>query len=500
MKYKDLIPKMTSNTTPSGVCSASSNAGNNYLPFYAFDKDYGYDPYTWATTQALPQWICYQFPEPKCVRRLVTVNRNEDSVSSPHNRAVSSFIFQGSNDGTNWTDLEQCTSPSSASHYKNTYDIENEDSYSYYRLYITGNFNNATGTGCGFAEIEMYDFNLGGVAGDIDAIRDWFNSTRFCKDDINIFFKQYLNDGLNPYYITINGKPNELVTITGDTSQKEYEIMLGSSGKIKALLFFDLGEDITAICDGITVTKTLTDRVFILKFASYEETVLWDYVTDNNNAILFGGATYSLTLHDDVSNYDRLIFQICQYRGDSADAHVIIPIKLLPEGRVPNNITIGTGEGIWKDRCAHYTISGTTINKVADDYGSHYGNSMGAVKVIGVNMAFSETLLWDYVTDNAGSIVYGTTPLTLRDDIENYDSLIIEAISYSTDSSSSTWNSDHFFEVPVHSIINARTPNTFAWTSYSDRSSGYTASGRTLQKTAGTNNINGTVKVWGIKY
>ena len=103
--YALATPKMTSNTTPSGVVSCSSRYDSNYEAWYAFNQTLSGDPLTWATTNALPQWIQYQFPNPVCIQRVIIINRAETN-----RRAIETFIFQGSNDGTSWTDLKTCTS------------------------------------------------------------------------------------------------------------------------------------------------------------------------------------------------------------------------------------------------------------------------------------------------------------------------------------------------------------------------------------------------------
>lgn len=145
-------PIMTSNTSPSGyVASCSNRYNSNYEPFYAFNRSHGGDRYTWATTNNLPQWIQIKFPSAVCIRKLITFNRNESNI-----RAVSTFVFQGSNNGSSWTNIQTCNIASSSAHYKATFDIDNTKKYLYYRLYCTGNFNNSTGTGCGFSDIEMY--------------------------------------------------------------------------------------------------------------------------------------------------------------------------------------------------------------------------------------------------------------------------------------------------------------------------------------------------------
>ena len=239
--------------------------------------------------------------------------------------------------------------------------------------------------------------------------------------------------------------------------------------------------------------------------SKYSETVLWDYVEDNNNNICYGYRTYDLTLHDNVENYEELIFEIQPYAGDintqwDGSVFARIPVKLLQTAHYPNVISIGTGQGIWKLRCAKFQISGNHLMKLDDTYGN-YGNSMGAVKVIGVNMAYNETLLWDYSTDGSGNIVYDGTALTLRQAIENFDSIIVEMVSYYTDVSSGDWNATAFVEESVNAIANARVANKFSFTSYSDRSSIFQASGTSFQKTTiGTANTNGIVKIWGVKH
>lgn len=423
--YEKVTATFNYESEASGIVSASSWAGqgqlygNNYKPWYAFNGQWGYDQKTWATTNNLPQWIQYKFPSPVCVRRVITVNRNEDDTSAKNNRAASAFTLQGSNDGSTWTNIQDCSIAQSTGHYKETIDINNKNEYLYYRLYVTNNFNGATGTGCGFAEVEMYkgiekpsnyipiysdgniingnsiidtnftpeqafrpsgtpavqntggylDFvaypnvqtwansyirtgikvqagdemvfhveesltnyadtkytitaqtsgeicimfdnanwdnvdprnhinmvwvNIGiptgtksgaangteiggnydyaaGVqrpidkirsiyfeglskAGDIEAIRDWTQSTRYVKDDIDYFFMRMVNDGLTAYDTTFRGMPNDLVTLEGLSSGEIYEVQLDEGGKARKLLFFDEGESVDV--DMMTGTQT----------------------------------------------------------------------------------------------------------------------------------------------------------------------------------------------------------------------------------------------------
>lgn len=145
-------PRMTSNTTPSGVVSASSNYGVNYLPYYAFSESCGMTTYTWLsdTDDAIGAWIQYEFPQAEIITKLITINRGESTT-----RAVKTFIFQGSNNETTWTDIENCSISSNASFHREEYLLDNSTAYRYYRLYITSAWE-TNPRWVGFAQIQMY--------------------------------------------------------------------------------------------------------------------------------------------------------------------------------------------------------------------------------------------------------------------------------------------------------------------------------------------------------
>ena len=119
----------------------------------------------------------------------------------------------------------------------------------------------------------------------------------------------------------------------------------------------------------------------------------------------------------------------------------------------------------------------------------------------GGGSVFSRTLLWDYVNDNNGTIPYGPTSLTLHDAIENYDALVIDFVSSSTDASGTDWNGDSIVTIDVFALINSRVPNHTNITTFDERSAHFYISGTTFQKTK-TNvaNTNGVVKIYGLKY
>lgn len=118
----NLVPKMTSNTTPSGVASANYNNANAYL---AFDGDAST---SWdSNNSTLPKLLTYQFSTPQ---RIVSYGLQGRAAGIPYG-----WIFQGSNDGTNWVNLDQRSgqNPSALT----VYSFSNSEYFNIYRLYIT---------------------------------------------------------------------------------------------------------------------------------------------------------------------------------------------------------------------------------------------------------------------------------------------------------------------------------------------------------------------------
>ena len=124
-----LVPKMTSNTTPSGQCGASSSNSDAYK---AFDDNSSTD---WSATTTTNQWIKYTFATAVVIRKVTLIPTYSSSGR------VKNFKISGSNDGTNWTDLytgvaenrDYTDSPLVA-------EFENNVAYTQYRLYVTDEY------------------------------------------------------------------------------------------------------------------------------------------------------------------------------------------------------------------------------------------------------------------------------------------------------------------------------------------------------------------------
>ena len=114
---------------------------------------------------------------------------------------------------------------------------------------------------------------------------------------------------------------------------------------------------------------------------------------------------------------------------------------------------------------------------------------------------FQITKIWDYVDDNSGSIPWGTETLTLNDDINNYDNIIVEMYSGSTAPSEASWNSTVQMHINVYALNHAVNPNRATFNSHGERTTSFYIDGTTLQKIANNGgSVNGITKVYGVKF
>lgn len=116
------VPTMTSNNTPSGEVTSSSNHSTT-AAYSAFDKS---TPYWMPAVGSSNSWIRYEFDEPVCVN---LISYNFQRVGSPGNPSV---IFQGSNDGNTWTDISNSITLSGT--VQENIPVQNATKYKYYQM------------------------------------------------------------------------------------------------------------------------------------------------------------------------------------------------------------------------------------------------------------------------------------------------------------------------------------------------------------------------------
>lgn len=147
----NVIPKMTSDTAPSGKAIYSAVQGYPNYGWAAFDKSKSIG-WLGAPNRYKDQWIGYTFPSPKIIGKYIIYPRTDDLTYNP-----TAFRFEGSNDGVNWETLDkQVNITGWVGNVGKVFECNNTKEYTSYRIYI-----DATGAGnnryCGLAELEMYE-------------------------------------------------------------------------------------------------------------------------------------------------------------------------------------------------------------------------------------------------------------------------------------------------------------------------------------------------------
>lgn len=168
-----LIPGVAMADYTTDLCTdyskiTASSFTTSYTPSKAIDNDIS-NASAWYTDQALPAWIKYEFDTPKKIVKYTMLGTWQES---PKN-----WKLQGSNDNVNWTDVHTV---SNANVYtKKEYTFINNNSYTYYRFYITGT------VGASIHEIEMMEeispisvpTNLTAVPGNAQVVLNWDSVT-----------------------------------------------------------------------------------------------------------------------------------------------------------------------------------------------------------------------------------------------------------------------------------------------------------------------------------
>ncbi|RRJ66413.1 hypothetical protein EHV15_28440 [Paenibacillus oralis] len=145
----NLIPKMTSNTTPSGVASTSSVYGSGVYPYLAFDQS---DSKWLSGNVGGKAILSYKFAEPKIVSAY-----SLKYYASYNGHNLKDWKFEGSNDGTIWDILDSQSGIGDwTSDVKKTFLFKNKKQYMYYRLNITATSSN---TYVALGEMEIFETN-----------------------------------------------------------------------------------------------------------------------------------------------------------------------------------------------------------------------------------------------------------------------------------------------------------------------------------------------------
>lgn len=154
------VPVMTSNTTPSGVASASSIYSSSFDAWKAFDGISNDNSNVWISgTQSSPynEYVQYKYEQAVCVNKVTWINRNDNNANAV--QAPKEVELLGSNTGNNgdWTSLATYTNTNNTKGQTVSFDVNNTNNYLYYRLSISS-VNGIANSYCSIGEL-IFDGN-----------------------------------------------------------------------------------------------------------------------------------------------------------------------------------------------------------------------------------------------------------------------------------------------------------------------------------------------------
>ncbi|MBQ4766426.1 hypothetical protein F9U42_04670, partial [Pectobacterium versatile] len=136
-----IVPTMSSNIAPSGqVISQSSSYNSAFMGWKAFDAIDSGDSSRWSSLGSAPQWLSVAFDVEKTIADYSITHRNATNLGGN----PTAWIFQGSNDGVTWVDIDSRKGEVFSPNMENRITLANPVTHRYYRIYVTavsnGNF------------------------------------------------------------------------------------------------------------------------------------------------------------------------------------------------------------------------------------------------------------------------------------------------------------------------------------------------------------------------
>lgn len=160
--YKELVPTMTSDTTPSGEAFASYVQSGSYA-YYAFDKN---TSTIYKGTEGAGSYLAYKFTKPVCAKRMyIDVQNGQGKIMA-------------SKDNVTWVELNGGQQYVSSNSRQQVYvDINNDEEYLYYRIQKTV-ATPGSGNGMFVYELQFYEKTV-----DTNIIHSCANDTIYYLDN-----------------------------------------------------------------------------------------------------------------------------------------------------------------------------------------------------------------------------------------------------------------------------------------------------------------------------
>lgn len=237
---ENLIPVMTSNTSPSGKVTSSEH-WQDTNDWKAFDgvEQYSTAPgkYTaWGTTKTTG-WLSYEFADPKKIAKYV-IGYGGFVGTSEFGSQPKDWTFEGSDDGLAWNILD--TQKNVTSWIKNTpksYIIQNNKAYKFYRINVTANNGSSSQTvNLAIHELKMMERTTPIPNESIDLIASGDDSKvvltwKYSNDSNNESYTISRSDIMGgPYSIIASNVKGSTFTDKDVVNNKKYYYIVGKTG------------------------------------------------------------------------------------------------------------------------------------------------------------------------------------------------------------------------------------------------------------------------------
>jgi len=145
------VPRMTSNSAPYGVASASSELNTSNAAWKAFDGSSANADCWQSNGNPIGAWLQYQFPAPIKLAMVKYIGRQNAATNTPK-----SVTIKGSNDGTDFKDIKTYNITNSYSGYEQSDTVDCDTAYSYIRLVVNSLHNDSTTDNVTIGELQFY--------------------------------------------------------------------------------------------------------------------------------------------------------------------------------------------------------------------------------------------------------------------------------------------------------------------------------------------------------
>ena len=298
---RGLVPTMLTNISPSGEAFASSQQSSSVAAYKAFDKD---DATWWyPTANANTNYIGYKFENATKVVRVIAKFGSYGTFSAK------TFTIQGSNNGTDWDNIDTLTVPS---HSGTTTDVESftkiinpSNSYKYYRLYTTDILYVSSTYVAELIDLQFYSSNEVECVTDNQSAMSYIGLNNYCAN--TLLADGNWNDGIcNSAYFenVLNVKVPTMTSNTQPSGECLKSTERSGYGAYKAFDNNDSTEwesNLSNVTQGEYVGYKFTSNVKIYKAYIISKSIAQDAITQTLCVEKSSNGTTWNTLKDDIS-------------------------------------------------------------------------------------------------------------------------------------------------------------------------------------------------------